>query len=245
MCGKLNRRHNRCNLELVKVMRLAGAYVGAGEPRGLPGFGQGGGDALVLSASAVIGNAITDFTVVHEQQPSMLPRAAWEPLHAAKDAEKGKNDKYEGLSRALGYKFFPLVMEHGGAMGPTLQTFLRALRDLFEAGAQGAKVPGGNWSCSSFMQHAVQRLAVTFQKETADGEVALAQRLAHSQADGFFPPGAAFPVLTVRTGKVQPERRETPAGTFRPRQAALGDADAGSHRHDGELGEDGVRMDPP
>ena len=100
LCGKLTRRHNRCNLELTKVARLAGAYVSPGEPRGLPGFGQGGGDALVRSASPVIGSAIWDFTVTHEQQAAMLPGAASRPLYAAQEAEKEKRDKYERQARA-------------------------------------------------------------------------------------------------------------------------------------------------
>jgi hypothetical protein len=253
LCRKLTKRHDRLNLQVVKVMRLAGAYVGTGEPRGLPGFGQGGGDALVVSASAVIGNAITDITVVHEQQPTMLPRAASEPLHAAEEAEKDKRDKFAGRSRALGYNFFPLVMEHGGAFGPTFQTFLRALRDLFEAGAEAsANLPGANWSCSTFMQHAVQRLSVTFQKETADGEVALAQRLARSQADGFYPPDAAFPIFANRAGEDQSHARcNLQADERRATNGRKQDKTAGEEEKEEEHGiknktvYDDLRVPPP
>ena len=57
------------------------------------------------------------------------------------------------------------------------------------------------------MANVVQRLAVTFQKETADGEVALAQRLARRQGEGFYPPGAAVPVFVPReaTGEGPPQ----------------------------------------
>ena len=55
----------------------------------------------------------------------MLPAAASQPLHAAREAEKDKNEKYQRQAGALGYNFFPLAMEHGAAMGPSLPTCSR------------------------------------------------------------------------------------------------------------------------
>ena len=102
-------------------------------------------------------------------------------------------------------------MESGGAMGKALQEFLRALRDLHDAGSDEPSTPiaGSTWANRTFMPHWVQRLSCVFQKTTADGLIARAQRLARRQGEGFYPPGGALPVFRVEAR--QRERAEAAA----------------------------------
>ena len=192
--GKQTTRHNKCVLVVVRASRAAGAFVEPGEPRGLPGFGQGGGDMLVRAPGGTIGDAITDFTVINEQQPKVCAQAATTAYAAAEDAERRKKAKHSEAARALQLGFWPLAMENGGACGPSLQSYFHGLRRLVEAaggeGSKGRPMPGSTWANRTFMQYWVQLLSVTFQKETANGLLKLRRRLARHFGDGFAPHGS-------------------------------------------------------
>ena len=149
---------------------------------------------LVRAPGGTIGDAITDFTVINEQQPKVCAQAATTAYAAAEDAERRKKAKHSEAARALQLGFWPLAMENGGACGPSLQSYFHELRRLVEAaggeGSKGRPMPGSTWANRTFMQYWVQLLSVTFQKETANGLLKLRRRLARHFGDGFAPHGS-------------------------------------------------------
>lgn len=178
-CGNLMRTHTAVVTQIKTMLRYAGAYVAPGEPRGLPGFGQGGGDILVDSAIPGIGSAIYDFTAIHVKQPALLGRAHRQPLSAAKHAERVKAERYELHARNLGKGFGGLVIESGGAMGGNLQQVVRAA-------CEGLSPPPGlAWSAPTAKHYFVQAISVAFWRAKAQGQLLLARAIRNNHATGF------------------------------------------------------------
>ena len=69
-----------------------------------------------------------DVSVVHPSAKSYR-RAASKPLGAALGREKLKNNLYLERTQANGSKFYPVVFESYGAIGPRAREFIRLLND--------------------------------------------------------------------------------------------------------------------
>ena len=117
----LGRRHDYLRRTLRDKATTAG-MIAEEEPRGLPGFGNCGGDLLVHNVHP--GKAIVaDVCVVSEHVEALAKAASCRAGHAAKLAEHRKRQKYEPACQQLGLGFLSLA-KRDGAFGKGLQEFI-------------------------------------------------------------------------------------------------------------------------
>jgi hypothetical protein len=120
-------RHDRLLHTLVRIARSVGIAVVV-EPRlSVDDKSRTDGNFYLSSCSSQI-----DVSVVHPSAKSYR-RAASKPLGAALGREKLKNNLYLERAQANGSKFYPVVFESYGAIGPRAREFIRLLND--EAGS--------------------------------------------------------------------------------------------------------------
>ena len=120
--GMLGQRHDNLRRTLRGMATTAG-LISEEQPRGLPGFGQGGGDLLVHDIHP--GQAIVaDVCVVSEHIDALAETASCLAGHAAKLAEHRKRQKYEPACQQLGLRFLPLAIESDGAFGKGHKEFI-------------------------------------------------------------------------------------------------------------------------
>ena len=108
-------------------MVLAAGFIAEEEPRGLPGFGQGGGDILVQGYQEGV-DAIADITVINEQRDDVVEQASAQDGHAARTAEAAKRQWYGQACDQLSMSLLPLALEIDGAFGETLMSFFKVCR---------------------------------------------------------------------------------------------------------------------
>ena len=142
--GMLGRRHDDLRRTLRDMATTAG-LIAEEEPRGLPGFGQGGGDLLIHDLHPRQ-SIIADVCVVSEHVDALAETAASHAGHAAKVAERRKHQKYRPACDQLGLGFMPLAIENDGALGKELQAFIRRCNEV----ALGMPIAGTTWAASSF-----------------------------------------------------------------------------------------------
>src|SRR5438270_10542020 len=104
-----------------------GVWVLLVEPISVDDKSRTDGNFYLSSCSSQI-----DVSVVHPSAKSYR-RAASKPLGAALGREKLKNNLYLERAQANGSKFYPVVFESYGAIGPRAREFIRLLND--EAGS--------------------------------------------------------------------------------------------------------------
>ena len=157
----LGRRHDNLRRTLRDMATTAG-LIAEEEPRGLPGFGQGGGDLLVHDIHP--GQAIVaDVCVVSEHVDALAETASCRAGHAAKLAENRKRQKYGPACQQLGLGFLPLAIESDGAFGKGLQDFIARCNSI----AHGTSIAGTTWAASSFSSYWRQRISVCHRRGTA------------------------------------------------------------------------------
>jgi len=158
--GVATSRHDNLRRALRQMAAGAGLMVEE-EPRGLPGFGQGGGDLLFVAYTPEA-DAMADVTVVCEQREDLVTQAAVNPGHAAAAAASRKVQRYGAACQALALQFLPLVLELDGAFGQDLQQFFmecrRRTRDVLDK-----EVAWG----ATFTQFWQQRLSIVLREGTA------------------------------------------------------------------------------
>ena len=158
--GMLGRRHDNLRRTLRDMATTAG-LIAEEEPRGLPGFGQGGGDLLVHDIHP--GQAIVaDVCVVSEHVDALAETASCRAGHAAKLAENRKRQKYGPACQQLGLGFLPLAIESDGAFGKGLQDFIARCNSI----AHGTSIAGTTWAASSFSSYWRQRISVCHRRGT-------------------------------------------------------------------------------
>ena len=139
----LGRRHDDLRRTLCDMATTAG-LIDEEEPRGLPGFGQGGGDLLIHDLYPAQ-SIVADVCVVSEDVDALAETAASHAGHAAKVAERRKRQKYRPACDQLGIGFMPLAIENDGALGKELQVFIRRCNEV----ALGMPIAGTTWAASS------------------------------------------------------------------------------------------------
>ena len=139
----------------LRDMATTAGLIAEEEPRGLPGFGQGGGDLLVHDIHP--GQAIVaDVCVVSEHIDALAETASCRAGHAAKLAENRKRQKYGPACQQLGLGFLPLAIESDGTFGKGLQDFIARCNST----AHGTSIAGTTWAASSFSSYWRQRISV-------------------------------------------------------------------------------------
>ena len=162
LMGMVTYRHDELRGTL-RDMFVSAGLVAREEPRVLPGFGQGGGDILVLNYTHDGRDAIADVTVVNSQRADLTVAAAVQPCRAARQAEHRKHLKYGEACANLNMKLLPLAIELDGSFGPTLVSIIARCRD---STADVCPVPT-TWAAATYSQYWTQRLSVTLHRGTA------------------------------------------------------------------------------
>ena len=146
----------------LRDMATTAGLIAEEEPRGLPGFGQGGGDLLIHDLHP--GQSIVaDVCVVSEDVDALAETAASHAGHAAKAAERRKRQKYRPACDQLGLGFMPLAIENDGALGKELQAFIRRCNEV----ALGMPIAGTTWAACSFAAYWRQRISVCLRRGSA------------------------------------------------------------------------------
>ena len=142
---------------------VSAGFVAREEHRGLPVFGQGGADILVLNSIQDGRDAIADVTVVNSQRADLTVAAAVQPCHAARQAEHCKHLKYGEACANLTMNLLPLAIELDGSFGPTLVSIIARCRDSI---ADVCPVSTTS-AAATYSQYWTQRLSVTLRRGTA------------------------------------------------------------------------------
>jgi len=122
----MTHRHDALRRTL-RDMAMSAGVAAEEEPRGLPGFGQGGGD-LLLHDYQQGRTAMADVTVVCELKSGVVERAATSQYHAADLADAAKRQRYLDACAQLDLAFMPMAVEVDGALGRGLQGFFTECR---------------------------------------------------------------------------------------------------------------------
>ena len=151
-------RHNMLKLQLAQIAREAGMSVEV-EPLIRPSQADSIDDDQKRADLRIMGlgrHLMVDVSITHPCASSFLAQAATTRLSAANTRAAAKRDKYRAISRRIGVRFIPFVLESYGAANRDVHELIKLLSACADSSAIHHTVSFSRWAKSL--------LSITLQK---------------------------------------------------------------------------------